>query len=205
MARGTTCTAPRSGPRRRSGPWSDRPWGSELAGSSRSPKPLQHGAPGRSQLVCGSRTVQTYTRKKPSRIGLATRAGTGFTTSLLVSGQIALEISSGRDFLCGYRETDIVITMARFRTLSARRNAMISAAQCRSARALLGWSVAKLASAASVSASAIDDFEAERRAPIPAVAGSNARCSRNLMSRQSRPHAPGDLGMSVVLPRRIIA
>ena len=48
---------------------------------------------------------------------------------------------------------------------------MISAAQCRSARALLGWSVAKLASAASVSASAIDDFEAERRAPLPAVAG----------------------------------
>jgi transcriptional regulator with XRE-family HTH domain len=61
--------------------------------------------------------------------------------------------------------------MTRFRTLSARRNAMISAAQCRSARALLGWSVAKLASAASVSASAIDDFEAERRAPVAAVAG----------------------------------
>jgi hypothetical protein len=101
----------------------------------------------------------------------AVATGTGFTTSLLVSGQIALEISSGRDFLYGYRETDTVITMARFRTLSARRNAMISAAQCRSARALLGWSVAKLASAASVSASAIDDFEAERRAPIPAVAG----------------------------------
>ena len=146
--------------------------------------------------------MQTYTRKKPSRIGLATRAGTGFTTSLLVSGQIALEISSGRDFLYGYRETDTVITMARFRTSSARRNAMISAAQCRSARALLGWSVAKLASAAF---GVIDDFEAERRAPRPAVAGSNARCSCNLMSRQSRPHAPGDLGMSVVLPRRIIA
>jgi transcriptional regulator with XRE-family HTH domain len=61
--------------------------------------------------------------------------------------------------------------MARFRTLSARPNAMISAAQCRSARALLGWSIAKLASAASVSASAIDDFETERRAPVPAVAG----------------------------------
>jgi len=28
-------------------------------------------------------------------------------------------------------------------------------------------------------------------------------CSRNLMSRQSRLSAPGDLGMSVVLPRRI--
>jgi hypothetical protein len=104
---------------------------------------------------------------------LETRQGriTGFTTSLLVPGQIALEISSGRDFLCGYREPNAVITMARFRTLSARRNAVISAAQCRSARALLGWSVAKLASAASVSASAIDDFEAERRAPMPAVVG----------------------------------
>jgi len=104
---------------------------------------------------------------------LETRQGriTGFTTSLLVPGQIALEISSGRDFLSGYREPDAVITMPRFRTLSARRNAVISAAQCRSARALLGWSVAKLASAASVSASAIDDFEAERRAPMPAVVG----------------------------------
>jgi transcriptional regulator with XRE-family HTH domain len=61
--------------------------------------------------------------------------------------------------------------MARFRILSARPNAMISAAQCRSARALLGWSVAKLASASSVSATAIDDFEAERRAAAPAVAG----------------------------------
>jgi transcriptional regulator with XRE-family HTH domain len=61
--------------------------------------------------------------------------------------------------------------MARFRTFSVHPNAMISAAQCRSARALLGWSVTKLASAASVSASAIDDFEAERRAPRPAIAG----------------------------------
>jgi DNA-binding transcriptional regulator YiaG len=69
------------------------------------------------------------------------------------------------------RKIDAVITTARFRTLSARPNPMISAAQCRSARALLGWSVAKLASASSVSASAIDDFEAERRAPVPAVAG----------------------------------
>jgi transcriptional regulator with XRE-family HTH domain len=42
---------------------------------------------------------------------------------------------------------------------------MISAAQCRSARTLLGWSVSKLASAASVSVSAIDDFELERRQP----------------------------------------
>jgi transcriptional regulator with XRE-family HTH domain len=42
---------------------------------------------------------------------------------------------------------------------------MISAAQCRSARTLLGWSLSKLASAASVSVSAIDDFELERRQP----------------------------------------
>jgi transcriptional regulator with XRE-family HTH domain len=55
-------------------------------------------------------------------------------------------------------------------TPSARSNALISAAQCRSARALLGWSVAKLALAASVRGSAIDEFETERRAPVPAVA-----------------------------------
>jgi hypothetical protein len=61
--------------------------------------------------------------------------------------------------------------MTRFRTLTARPDSIISAAQCRSARALLGWSVAKLASASSVSATAIDDFEAERRAAAPTVAG----------------------------------
>jgi len=42
---------------------------------------------------------------------------------------------------------------------------MISASQCRSARTLLRWSVSKLSSAASVSESAIDDFELERRQP----------------------------------------
>jgi transcriptional regulator with XRE-family HTH domain len=42
---------------------------------------------------------------------------------------------------------------------------MISAAQCRCARTLLRWSVSKLASAASVSENAIDDFELERRQP----------------------------------------
>ena len=40
---------------------------------------------------------------------------------------------------------------------------MISAAQCRCARTLLRWSVSKLASVASVSESAIDNFELERR------------------------------------------
>jgi hypothetical protein len=39
-----------------------------------------------------------------------------------------------------------------------------------SARSLLGWSVAKLAAAALVRVSAIDDFEAERGAPVAAIA-----------------------------------
>jgi predicted transcriptional regulator len=42
---------------------------------------------------------------------------------------------------------------------------MISASQCRCARTLLSWSVSKLSSAASVSESAIDDFELERGQP----------------------------------------
>ena len=42
---------------------------------------------------------------------------------------------------------------------------MISASQCRCARTLLRWSVSKLSSAASVSESAIHDFELERREP----------------------------------------
>lgn len=46
---------------------------------------------------------------------------------------------------------------------------MITAAQCRSARALLGWSVAKLAAAALVSEASIDDFELERRPPDDAT------------------------------------
>ena len=46
---------------------------------------------------------------------------------------------------------------------------MITAAQCRSARTLLTWTVSKLASAASVSDSDIDDFELERRRPPTAT------------------------------------
>ena len=42
---------------------------------------------------------------------------------------------------------------------------MISASQCRCARTLLRWSVSKLSNAASVSESAIDDFELERGEP----------------------------------------
>jgi len=42
---------------------------------------------------------------------------------------------------------------------------MISASQCRCARTLLRWSVSKLSNAASMSESAIDDFELERGEP----------------------------------------
>jgi transcriptional regulator with XRE-family HTH domain len=47
---------------------------------------------------------------------------------------------------------------------------MITAAQSRSARTLLGWSAGKLASTASVSESAVDDFELERLPPDAATA-----------------------------------
>jgi len=46
---------------------------------------------------------------------------------------------------------------------------MITAAQCRSARILLGWSGSRLASAASVSQCEIDDFELERCTPKAAT------------------------------------
>jgi len=97
-------------------------------------------------------------------------------------------------FYAGVVKQTPAITMAGFRTFSAHPNAMISAAQCRSARALLGWSVAKLASAASVSVSAIDDFEAEQRAPVPAVRRAHParfRAGRRRVSaRRRRPPAP---------------
>jgi transcriptional regulator with XRE-family HTH domain len=40
---------------------------------------------------------------------------------------------------------------------------MITAAQCRSARTLRNWSLAKLAAASGVSEAVINDFELERR------------------------------------------
>lgn len=46
---------------------------------------------------------------------------------------------------------------------------MITAAQCRSARTLLGWPSAKLAAVALVAESDINDFELERRAPESAT------------------------------------
>jgi DNA-binding transcriptional regulator YiaG len=52
---------------------------------------------------------------------------------------------------------------------------MITATQCRSARTLLNWSLARLAAAASVSESAIDDFELERRQPDSATVGAIQR------------------------------
>lgn len=48
---------------------------------------------------------------------------------------------------------------------------MITAAQCRSARTLLSWSLNKLASAASVPADVIDSFETERQRPDAATIG----------------------------------
>jgi transcriptional regulator with XRE-family HTH domain len=52
---------------------------------------------------------------------------------------------------------------------------MITAAQCRSARTLLTWSVGKLASAASVTESTVDDFELERQEPDAATANAIQR------------------------------
>ena len=53
--------------------------------------------------------------------------------------------------------------------------AMITAAQCRSARTLLSWSLNKLASAASVPVNVIDSFEMERQRPDAATIGALQR------------------------------
>ena len=53
--------------------------------------------------------------------------------------------------------------------------AMITAAQCRSARTLLRWSLSKLASAASVPANLIDSFEMERQQPDASTLGALQR------------------------------
>lgn len=47
---------------------------------------------------------------------------------------------------------------------------MITPAQCRAARTLLSWSVARLAAASGISESAIDDFELEREPEHPSAA-----------------------------------
>jgi len=57
---------------------------------------------------------------------------------------------------------------------------MITAPQCRAARTLLGWSVAKLANASSVRESDIDDFELERRQPDSAALNAIQRVLENV-------------------------
>jgi transcriptional regulator with XRE-family HTH domain len=52
---------------------------------------------------------------------------------------------------------------------------MITATQCRSARTLLTWSIGKLASAASVTESAVNTFELERQEPDAATANAIQR------------------------------
>ncbi len=49
---------------------------------------------------------------------------------------------------------------------------MLTATQCKMARAALGWNMKKLAEMSGVSAGTIDRFENERAAPIPANARS---------------------------------
>src|SRR5256714_3499259 len=55
------------------------------------------------------------------------------------------------------------------RQMEGTHGIMITGAQCRSARTLLTWSVGKLANAASVSESAVNDFELERQPPDAAT------------------------------------
>ena len=57
---------------------------------------------------------------------------------------------------------------------------MITATQCRCARTLLRWSVRKLSMAASVSESAIDDFELERREPTAITTNAIRRAFENV-------------------------
>jgi len=58
--------------------------------------------------------------------------------------------------------------------------AMITAAQCRSARTLLSWSLNKLASAASVPADVIDSFEMERQRPDAVTIGALQRAFEDI-------------------------
>jgi transcriptional regulator with XRE-family HTH domain len=49
--------------------------------------------------------------------------------------------------------------------MASSRNSAISAAQCRAARGMLGWSQGQLSAAARVSEKTIADFERQARAP----------------------------------------
>jgi hypothetical protein len=76
--------------------------------------------------------------------------------------------SSGRAFLDGSQIWPAGAVKARSHRQSEGL-IMITAAQCRSARTLRSWSLAKLAAASGVSEAAIDDFELERRQPDAAT------------------------------------
>jgi transcriptional regulator with XRE-family HTH domain len=65
---------------------------------------------------------------------------------------------------------------------------MITAAQCRSARTLRSVSLAKLAAAAGLSASEIDDFEMERRPLDPAA----RQALRRALGEAGLTFPPGD-------------
>jgi hypothetical protein len=118
-----------------------------------------------------------------------------------------IAISSAIASFIRHRKTNAAnTTLPSTLTPSARSNALTSAAQCRSARALLGWSIARLAWAASVGEGAIDDFETERRAPVPAVVrrirrafepagilflrGDDVACTWGAVQNRRRPRTP---------------
>jgi len=93
------------------------------------------------------------------------------------------------------------IQVERYPTPGSRRTArtMISAFQCRCARTLLRWSISKLSNAASVSESAIDDFELERGEPSAITADAIRRAFEGVGvvflpqdDVQLRSDAPGD-------------
>jgi hypothetical protein len=89
----------------------------------------------------------------------------------LVGDPDAGELAEGATFRLGraFVDYDDNETNGADRAAPGSDDTVITAAQCRSARTLLGWSVAKLAAAASVSESALDDFELERRRPDTAT------------------------------------
>lgn len=64
---------------------------------------------------------------------------------------------------------------------------MITAAQCRSARTLLRWSLSKVACAASVPANVIDSFEMERQQPDAATLGARQRAFEDVSAWNSCP------------------
>lgn len=68
-----------------------------------------------------------------------------------------------------YSHAAVVMVLSQDKIVISRNNGPISARQCRAARGLLGISQRDLAEAASVSLSAILDFETETRKPRQAT------------------------------------